>query len=442
MVERPAELLEQFKVSARTFQAGALCGGQSIDDAQPYGHLHLIRDGAVEVRHGEGPALRIKQPSLLLYPRPMAHRFITHRKHGANVVCAHLSFEGNAADQIVTALPSFIWLPLSELQGSEAVVKLLFEEARAHNCGRQAMLDRLLEVVLIQSLRHLMPQEPPTAGLLAGLGHPQMRRALVAIYEQPETDWSLQGLAAVAGMSRSAFANSFREIVGVAPETYLLRFRIFLEWYTRASAKLDFFTEDINRFVSTDHAQPPPDRPVVFVGSSSIRFWDTLETDMAPLPVLNRGFGGAHISHVVHFADNIVIRHKPRAVVLYAGDNDLDKRTGKSAEDVVREFRTFVSRIQAAVPDARIYYVSIKPSRLRCSDWPKQQQANQQISVICATDPRLAYIDVATPMLAAGDPPSPDLFRFDGLHLSAKAYALWSDIIKSRLLQDLGTFAR
>ena len=187
----------------------------------------------------------------------------------------------------------------------------------------------------------------------------------------------------------------------------------------------------------TDRDHPAPERPIVFVGSSSIRLWETLQKDMAPLPVLNRGFGGAQLSHVVHFVDRTVIQYHPRAVVLYAGDNDLDERTGKSAEDVARDFRTFVSLVQAGVPDVRIYYLSIKPSRLRWSDWPRQQKANAEISALCAGDPRLGYIDVATPMLAAGKPPR-DLFRFDGLHLSAKGYALWTGVIRPRLQMDLG----
>jgi len=222
----------------------------------------------------------------------------------------------------------------------------------------------------------------------------------------------------------------------------LLGSRLWLEWYIRASANPDFFADDIAKFEAADRDHPPPERPVVFVGSSSIRFWDTLQSDMAPLPVINRGFGGAQLSHVVYFADRVVIRYRPRAVVLYAGDNDLDERTGKSAADVVRDFRTFVSRVQAAVPDVHIYYVSIKPSRPRWAQWPEQQKANAQISALCMGDPGLGYIDIATPMLAAGGRPPRDLFRFDGLHLSAKGYALWTGIIKPRLQRDLGESAR
>jgi lysophospholipase L1-like esterase len=160
---------------------------------------------------------------------------------------------------------------------------------------------------------------------------------------------------------------------------------------------------------------------------------------MAPLPVLNRGFGGSQLSQVVYYVEQTVIHYRPRAVVLYAGDNDLDRRllTGKTPETVASDFTTFVVRVQAAVPDARIYYLSMKPSRQRWIDWPQERMGNALIAKICAADPRLTYIDVATPMLATGMPPSPDLFMPDGLHPSPKGYALWTGIIRPRIEADL-----
>ena len=143
MTDRLQALLAHFSVHARTFQAGALCGINALDGTGTDGQLHLIRSGDVEVRHGRAKAVRITEPSLLLYPRPMAHRFITDEEVGADFVCANLSFEGGNANPIAAALPEFVCLPLKQLQGSEAVLELLFSEALAHYCGRQAMLDRL-----------------------------------------------------------------------------------------------------------------------------------------------------------------------------------------------------------------------------------------------------------------------------------------------------------
>jgi AraC-like DNA-binding protein len=228
MADRLQALLSHFAVSARTFQAGALCGINSLDGDGPYGQLHLVRSGEVDVRHGKAKALKISEPSLLLYPRPMAHRFITDAERGADFVCANLSFEGGSANPIAAALPPFVCLPLKQLQGSEAVLELLFSEALAHNCGRQAMLDRLFEVVLIQVLRQLMEQGQTQVGMLAGLAHPKLRLAIVKMHDEPQREWSLEDLAGVCGMSRSAFANGFRDTVGVTPGVYLQKWRVGL----------------------------------------------------------------------------------------------------------------------------------------------------------------------------------------------------------------------
>ena len=224
-------------------------------------------------------------------------------------------------------------------------------------------------------------------------------------------------------------------LVGLALAA-LLGVRLWLEWYGRASQDPAFFEDEIAAFEAADRERPPPERPIVFVGSSSIRLWDTLAEDFAPLPVLNRGFGGSQIAHAVHFAERAVTRYRPRAVVLYAGGNDLDERTGKTAAVVAADFRTFVATVHAAVPDSRIYYISMKPSRFRWGRWPEMARANAEIAAFCARDPRLAFLDVATAMLATGEPPARSLFMFDGLHPSAEGYALMTRVVKPRLLAD------
>jgi AraC-like DNA-binding protein len=228
MTDRLQALLSHFSVSARTFHAGALCGINALEGDEPFGQLHLVRAGDVEVRHGKSLAARIHEPCLLLYPRPMAHRFITDPVRGADFVCANLAFEGGNANPIAASLPSFVCLPLSELHGSESVLGLLFTEAGARYCGRQAMLDRLFEVVLIQVLRVLMESGQTRVGMLAGLAHPQLRKALTAMHDQPEKEWSLEELSRVSGMSRSVFANGFRDTVGVTPGSYLQGWRVGL----------------------------------------------------------------------------------------------------------------------------------------------------------------------------------------------------------------------
>jgi len=209
-----------------------------------------------------------------------------------------------------------------------------------------------------------------------------------------------------------------------------------------ASRDPGFFEDAIEAFEQADRAAPPEPGAIVFVGSSSIRFWHGLESDMAPLRVLNRGFGGAHMSHVVHNAGRIITRYSPRAVVVYAGDNDLADGSGKTVDVVVDDFQRLLDRLHAEQPDLPVYFLTIKPSRLRWDRWPEMDRANRRIEALAADDPHLAVIDVATPMLERGSPPPAELFRIDGLHLTDAGYALWTAAVRPRLLADLGEAVR
>ncbi|WP_422507902.1 cupin domain-containing protein [Stenotrophomonas sp. GZD-301] len=225
MVDRLQSLLGRFAVTAEVFHAGALCGINHLPADGERGQLHLIRDGTVRVEHDDGSVLQIDQPSVLLYPRPLAHRFITDARRGAEFACAHLQFEGAGNNPVAAALPPVICLPLDALHGGHPVLSLLFEEAFAQRCGRQALLDRLFDVVLIQILRALMESGQLRVGLLAGMAHPRLRHALVAMHEAPADEWTLESLAQRAGMSRSAFADSFRDTIGSTPGQYLQGWR-------------------------------------------------------------------------------------------------------------------------------------------------------------------------------------------------------------------------
>jgi len=180
-------------------------------------------------------------------------------------------------------------------------------------------------------------------------------------------------------------------------------------------------------FETADRADPPPTGGIVFVGSSSIRMWQTLQNDFPGLPVLNRGFGGSELSDAVKFANRIVLPYRPKIVVLYAGDNDLN--AGKTPERVFADFKEFVGIVRRDLPGTRVVFISIKPSIARITIIDKIRVANQLIRDYIATDPKLAYIDVFTPMLDASGQPRRELFLEDGLHMNAKGYAIWKDLI-------------
>lgn len=227
MADRLAALMAHFPVSAQVFNAGALCGLNHVEDEAGRGQLHLVREGRVEVRYRR-ESLQVTEPSLLLFPRPLPHSFVTDPVRGADMVCAHLVFEGGAANPIAAALPPAVCLPLSAVGGAAPVLALLFEEAFEQRCGRVALVERLFEVVMIQILRQLMESGGIRGGMLSGLAHPRLRAALVAMHEAPSREWSLEALAEQAGMSRSAFAGTFRDTVGTTPGQYLQAWRIGL----------------------------------------------------------------------------------------------------------------------------------------------------------------------------------------------------------------------
>lgn len=234
-MDRLDALLQRFSVRARMFHSGPLCGITDFAAEPGQGELHLLRRGQVDVAHGTGPSLRVEEPSLLFYPRPLAHRLTPDACHGADLACARVRFDGGTANPLADALPAFVLMPLAELDDTGPVLEALFAEAFGAQCGRQAVVDRLFEVVLIRILRRLLQTGRADVGLLAGLAHPQLARALVAVHEKPAHDWTLEGLASTAGLSRSAFAGQFRRVVGCTPGDYVARWRVGLaqDWLRR-----------------------------------------------------------------------------------------------------------------------------------------------------------------------------------------------------------------
>ncbi len=208
--------------------------------------------------------------------------------------------------------------------------------------------------------------------------------------------------------------------------------------YQRALARIsssdpEVWEKAIRAFEADDQRTPPPPHPIVFTGSSSIRFWKTLANDMAPLAVLNRGFGGSQIGQVTFYADRIVIPYVPRAVVFYAGENDI-AFGNLTAEQAPGAFKQFCEKIHTTLPEVPIYFISIKPPKGRKQFWPIMQEANALICKYCASDNRLHYIDVVPSMLDASGEVKSDIFRWDGIHLNTRGYVLWTACIRPILL--------
>jgi lysophospholipase L1-like esterase len=195
-----------------------------------------------------------------------------------------------------------------------------------------------------------------------------------------------------------------------------------------ASVTASPWADSFAAFAAADRAAPPPEGGVLFVGSSSIRLWDNLETQFKARPVvLKRGFGGSQLSDCVKNLGRLVTRYRPRMVLVYAGDNDI--AAGVAPGEVLRRFIAFVHGVHHDLPQARIDYISIKPSPARRALLPRIREANALIRDYAARHPSLGYIDVFTPMLDADGNPRDELFREDDLHLNTRGYALWTSVI-------------
>jgi lysophospholipase L1-like esterase len=195
------------------------------------------------------------------------------------------------------------------------------------------------------------------------------------------------------------------------------------------------FAADIAAFEEADRAAQPAPCQVLFVGSSSIRFWNTLAEDMAPMRVIRRGFGGSAIADVNRYFDRIVAPYRPAAIVFYAGENDIDQ--GATPEATVALFERFMAMKRRALGATPVYFISLKPSRLRAAQLDRQRAVNEAIAAMAARRDDLEYIDVASPMAHAPD----DIYLADGLHMNAAGYAIWTREVRAALAQSPPTHA-
>jgi len=234
-VDRLSGLLERFRVHAHLFHAGPLCGVTRFDAKEGRGFLHVLRQGELVVTHrprsGAPRKIKVTEPTLLLYPRPLEHQFHNAPTEGSDFVCATVDFEGGARHPVVAALPSVVVLPLRSVEGIEQTLALLFAETERVRCGQRLLADRLFEVLLLQLLRWLLDHPEHggmTEGLIHGLAHPRLARTLTAMHESPGAAWALDSMAQTAAMSRSGFAAEFKLQLGISPAEYLLRWRVSL----------------------------------------------------------------------------------------------------------------------------------------------------------------------------------------------------------------------
>lgn len=216
--DRLSALIQRFRIEATVHTA----------DGDPAPNLFIIRHGELTFSDNRFGALSGTNPKLAFFPRGApADLRVEVNARDTQFVQASVDM-GGEANPIARALPNPVVVPLAEAESLGAVTDMLLEEALSPRCGGRAVVDRLCEVVVIRLLRHAIEAGQAEPGLLAGLAHPNLCLAIVAMHDNPGGNWRLEDLADVAGMSRTHFANSFRDVVGITPGEYLSGWRLTL----------------------------------------------------------------------------------------------------------------------------------------------------------------------------------------------------------------------
>ncbi len=198
------------------------------------------------------------------------------------------------------------------------------------------------------------------------------------------------------------------------------------------------FEADIRAFELVDAAFPPPPCATLFVGSSSIRLWRNLADDFPDRRVINRGFGGSTIADTLRYFDRIVAPYAPRAIVFYAGENDL--AAGKSPQQVFADLQALLKLKRERLGDTPMWVLSLKPSPARWAQRDAQLAFNTMARELALAEDDMAYIDVASPMLTPAGMPK-DIYGPDHLHMRPSGYRIWTAVVRSAL-QDVPPPAR
>jgi len=223
-----SRLLDHLGLRANTFYTGPLCGLHDFAADEGVGHLHVIRAGAMRAVQAGHADIPVSEPTLLFYPRPINHRLDVDDSVAADVLCATVRYDAGQENPVTQSFPAVVVIPFSGLKRIEATLTELFVEAADDSPGRQVMLDRLCDILLIQIVRFAIQQEWVQHGVLAGLAHPRLAGLLIELLDDPRQPWTVGSMAARAHLSRNGFAREFRNVVGITPADFLTRVRIAL----------------------------------------------------------------------------------------------------------------------------------------------------------------------------------------------------------------------
>ena len=216
-------------------------------------------------------------------------------------------------------------------------------------------------------------------------------------------------------------------------QKYLCGLLIVLLGFTEVHAQHTPFYSNIQKFKSQDSISFPPKNAILFIGSSSFTKWTDVQDYFPGFTIINRGFGGSSLPHLILYADDIIFPYKPRQIVIYCGDNDLAASDTVTAETVYNRFKQLFHLMRSKLPGVSVAYVSIKPSPSRQRLMQKMSDANSLIKKFLKKNKNTAFIDVFHKMLNEDGTPIGEIFTKDSLHMNAKGYKIWQKVIEPYL---------
>jgi len=194
---------------------------------------------------------------------------------------------------------------------------------------------------------------------------------------------------------------------------------------------IEKWERDMLAFERQDKEKNPGKRPILFIGSSSIVGWKSLESDFPGKRLLNRGFGGSQTDEVHYYAFRILYPYKPKQVVIYVGDNDI--AAGKSSETVYNDLKDLFDDIRYQLPKTKITYISIKPSPSRWHLMDEFTKTNERVKTYLESMGNASYVDVVKPMLMPNGKANPEYFLSDSLHMTPQGYSVWAEALRPHL---------
>lgn len=246
-----SNILSTFRVQAKVFHNGQYCGSWQIDTSGSHkAGFHIVTHGNCELLLQDGTyhESSLTKGDLILLPRDIEHRVSSDIKvttavnsstpksfteglqnNGTGLVCGFLEFEHNANNFLFDMLPDYMVIKSNEhpwKNNLKPILDVLILESISEHPGVQETLNRLCETIFMLVVREYVEDDANYSGFASAMRDPRIHKVLEAIHNSPAEDWSLESLAEIAAMSRSAFATKFKSLLGETPVNYIKQWRM------------------------------------------------------------------------------------------------------------------------------------------------------------------------------------------------------------------------